>query len=355
MLARCGTFSQPKKKKNTSREGDPREGCDVWEARKKAQKVTLWRSHRALIKAQSIYLLPDLPPSTTSTPPKLREARSIIDMSLRTATRALMAPARNSSTSAMVARPATATKGLALASSSSSSPSSSLLLHTRSWQQTNRLATRPSSLALFRTKTVSSVSASIRAIHTTSPVEFKPTSTAKANEKPSESHTHSKPEVEPEADSDAPPPKASLRERLKFLTRRYGWWALGVYLAASAVDFSLVFFAIHMLGADHIRSLEASLRKSIGLEQRSDDETSSEPVKGTNPIWTEAVLAYTIHKTLLLPVRVAFTAAVTPSFVKWLVRMGWAKANHVVKAQVGRKAADRAIQDVVKRNAAKHQ
>lgn len=51
--------------------------------------------------------------------------------------------------------------------------------------------------------------------------------------------------------------------------------------------------------------------------------------------------------------RVAFTAAVTPSFVKWLVRMGWAKANHEVKAKVGRKAADKAISEVAKRNAAK--
>ncbi len=158
-----------------------------------------------------------------------------------------------------------------------------------------------------------------------------------------------------EADSDAPPPKASLRERLKFLTRRYGWWALGVYLAASSVDFSLTFLAIHLLGADHIRSLEAQVRSSLGLEQRHDDPDNQDGKKqtGSSTIWTEAVLAYTIHKTLLLPVRVAFTAAVTPSFVKWLVRMGWARANHQVKAQVGRKAADKAIQDVVKRNAAK--
>ncbi|TKY85414.1 hypothetical protein EX895_005576 [Sporisorium graminicola] len=170
---------------------------------------------------------------------------------------------------------------------------------------------------------------------------------------------NAKSEAETE-DSDAPPPKASFRERLKFLTRRYGWWALGVYLAASAVDLSLTFVAIHLLGADHIRSLEASLRKSIGLEQRSpdhDDDGTDSSTKasggGNSTIWTEAVLAYTIHKTLLLPVRVAFTAAVTPSFVKWLVKMGWAKANHQVKAQVGRKAADKAIQDVVRRNAAK--
>lgn len=185
-------------------------------------------------------------------------------------------------------------------------------------------------------------------MHTTSSIRFAPTPTAKATDKPSESAA---PEAEP--DIDAPPPKASLRERLKFLTKRYGWWALGVYLAASAVDFSLTFLAIHLLGADHIRSLESSLRRTIGLEQRSDSEQEDGGRTGGGGLWTEAVLAYTIHKTLLLPVRVAFTAAVTPSFVKWLVRMGWAKANYEVKAQVGRRAADKAIQDVMKRHASK--
>lgn len=131
-----------------------------------------------------------------------------------------------------------------------------------------------------------------------------------------------------------------------------------MYLLASAVDFSLTFLAIHMLGADHIRSLEAQLRTKLGLEQRapspSDDESDKKSGGGqSGTLWTEAVLAYTIHKTLLLPVRVAITAAVTPSFVKWLVKMGWAKANHQVKAQVGRKAADKAIQDVILRNAKK--
>lgn len=168
-----------------------------------------------------------------------------------------------------------------------------------------------------------------------------------------------KSEPEPEPDPDAPPPKATLRERLRFLTRRYGWWALGVYLLASTVDFSLTFLAIHLLGADHIRSLESSLRTKLGLEQRAEHPSSSDPTdgkkggSGSGTLWTEAVLAYTIHKTLLLPVRVAFTAAVTPSFVKWLVKMGWAKANYEVKVKIGRKAADQAISEVMKRNAAK--
>lgn len=160
-------------------------------------------------------------------------------------------------------------------------------------------------------------------------------------------------------DPDQPPPKASLKDRLKFLTKRYGWWALGVYLAASTVDLSLTYAAVHMLGADHIKALEAQIRAKIGMEPRKDDveetKESSTPSQIPSPtksriassvgdgnFWTELVLAYTIHKTLLLPLRVAFTAAVTPSFVKWLVKIGWARANHQVRAQVAAKAAQKA-------------
>ncbi|CBQ73321.1 conserved hypothetical protein [Sporisorium reilianum SRZ2] len=273
-------------------------------------------------------------------------------MSLRVATRKLLAvpTSYGSVTAAAPAR-------RALASTSSSfSSSSRVMLSGRSiaQQSTFGLAAATRSTPLLFKPSTSTFLAPARPISTSS-VKLNTASTTKASDSKSQSNTDSESE-----DSDAPPPKASLRERLKFLTRRYGWWALGVYLAASAVDFSLIFLAIHMLGADHIRSLEASLRKSIGLEppppppSDDDDSTSSSKGKGgSGTIWTEAVLAYTIHKTLLLPVRVALTAAVTPSFVKWLVKMGWAKANHQVKAQVGRKAADKAIQDVVKRNAAK--
>ncbi|SPO24448.1 uncharacterized protein UTRI_03716 [Ustilago trichophora] len=257
-------------------------------------------------------------------------------MSLRAATRRLLAPTTRSTATAsstLLRRGSAVAQPLRLASTST------ILLPTSS-----RIA-QPS------------ISASLRSLHTTRPTLSSTSANNTSSSSSSSSKTDNKSEQE-EPDPDSPPPKASFRERLKFLTRRYGWWALGVYLAASTVDFSLTFLAIHLLGADHIRSLEASLRKSIGLEARHDDhesspDTTSGKNAGSSTIWTEAVLAYTIHKTLLLPVRVAFTAAVTPSFVKWLVRMGWAKANHQVKAQVGRKAADKAIQDVIKRNAAK--
>jgi hypothetical protein len=185
-----------------------------------------------------------------------------------------------------------------------------------------------------------------------------------------------------ESDPDQPPKKATIRERLRFLSRRYGWWALGVYLLASLVDFSLTFLAIHMLGADHIRDLENRFRRYIGMGKREleDHEVAAWPVpiavggssQGENStvannaeaarvaaqrvkkqediglstggkpsssssssssgtLWTEALLAYTIHKTLLLPFRVGVTAAVTPSFVKYMVRLGWAKNNDAVK------------------------
>lgn len=181
--------------------------------------------------------------------------------------------------------------------------------------------------------------------------------------------------------------------------------ALGVYLLASSVDFSLVFLAIHLLGADHIRELEDGVRNYFGMGKREmeDHEVAAWPVpasvvvggaeedgsqknnekvagkavervqkqrdvslsttsegqkdvkkakkgdgKDSSTLWTEAVLAYTIHKTLLLPFRVGITAAVTPTFVKYMVRLGWAKNNAAVqqaahKAKMAKEAAKKAV------------
>ncbi len=200
-------------------------------------------------------------------------------------------------------------------------------------------------------------------------------------------------EADADFDPDRPPPKATLKERLRFLSRRYGWWALGVYLLMSLVDFSLVLVAIHFLGAEHIRSIEGKVRDMFGMGKRSKKEEEhtgqglkeilgvgtggEEPtaennaaarreaiakrdaaIKGTTTVtaedskdgnsssqwlsssmWAEVVLAYTIHKTLLLPFRIAATAAVLPSFVKLMVRWGLSKPNAVVRAAAKKKAA----------------
>ncbi|PWN88684.1 hypothetical protein FA10DRAFT_223224, partial [Acaromyces ingoldii] len=121
------------------------------------------------------------------------------------------------------------------------------------------------------------------------------------------------------------PPNSGIRARLRFLMRRYGWWALAVYMLASVFDFSLAFASIHLLGADHIRELEEKVREKVGMGKREmEDEEAAKMGAGSGTLWTEAVLAYTIHKTLLMPLRLGITAAFTPRFVKWMVKMGWA-------------------------------
>ncbi|CAD6909306.1 unnamed protein product [Tilletia controversa] len=146
----------------------------------------------------------------------------------------------------------------------------------------------------------------------------------------SQSNSGSGPEQD---DSEGPPKGASWRERFRFMSRRYGRWALVVYMLASAVDFSVIFAFIHFLGAAHIKQLEARVRSYLGLSKHSEE------TEGT--LGTEIILAYTIHKTLLLPFRIAATAAVLPKFVKLMVRMGWSKPNAVIQ-QTAKAAAQRA-------------
>lgn len=48
----------------------------------------------------------------------------------------------------------------------------------------------------------------------------------------------------------------SLSQRLRKLSREYGWATLGVYLALSALDFPFCFAAVRLLGVDRIGHLE---------------------------------------------------------------------------------------------------
>lgn len=50
----------------------------------------------------------------------------------------------------------------------------------------------------------------------------------------------------------APAPAPSLSQRLKALSKEYGYSALGVYLALSALDFPFCFLAVRYLGAERI-------------------------------------------------------------------------------------------------------
>lgn len=54
----------------------------------------------------------------------------------------------------------------------------------------------------------------------------------------------------------SPEPAPSLSQRLKKLSREYGWSAVGVYLALSALDFPFCFLAVRALGTERIGQWE---------------------------------------------------------------------------------------------------
>jgi hypothetical protein len=150
---------------------------------------------------------------------------------------------------------------------------------------------------------------------------------------------------------DSEPQPKSAYARFKLLTKKYGWYALGMYTALSSVDFSLAFLTVHALGVERIEPLFGSIMfqyrsirygkdaaEKIATEHRVAKEEEKRREKkeieenggkkkngywGSRAFWAEAVLAYGIHKTLLLPFRAGLTVAWTPKVVNWLSRNGW--------------------------------
>lgn len=55
----------------------------------------------------------------------------------------------------------------------------------------------------------------------------------------------------------------SLSQRLRTLSREYGWAALGVYLALSALDFPICFVAVRLLGVERIGHWEHVVVSSV--------------------------------------------------------------------------------------------
>jgi len=145
--------------------------------------------------------------------------------------------------------------------------------------------------------------------------------------------TTSPPPPSPEPQNSLPP-SASLSQRLKHLIKSYGWYALGVYVVLSALDFGVAFVAVNFLGAEYVSQVAASIKgmvdDTLHLRPAEPGRDEIEPIQnpqtkgGQEGLYAMLVLAYTIHKTLFLPVRVGLTAAFTPRLVRWLGKRGWA-------------------------------
>lgn len=149
----------------------------------------------------------------------------------------------------------------------------------------------------------------------------------------------------------------SMSAKLKLLFKKYGKTAIGVYLLFSGIDLSIAYVLVHLAGADQIEkgqdwvtqkyhqitntkdgAAEPSLAEHAQvIAQEGYDHTKevaqtimqnvtgeAAPARSNKHLfWAEFALAYGIHKTLFLPIRVGLTASLTPRISKWLTRKGW--------------------------------
>ncbi|KAL8916219.1 MAG: hypothetical protein Q9172_006399 [Xanthocarpia lactea] len=175
-----------------------------------------------------------------------------------------------------------------------------------------------------------------------------------------------KPPYNPTQHLGSPEPSLSLSQRLRKLSREYGWSALGVYLLLSALDFPFCFLAVRWVGTERIGHWESIIVEGFwkifryiypfdsGQDESPSVDIQSAGVKveafgNVNPkndevgvpgydhgvneaeernksedasLWTQLALAYAIHKSFIF-IRVPLTAAVTPKVVKVLRGWGW--------------------------------
>ncbi|KII92331.1 hypothetical protein PLICRDRAFT_37097 [Plicaturopsis crispa FD-325 SS-3] len=165
----------------------------------------------------------------------------------------------------------------------------------------------------------------------------------------------SSPPPSPSSQDTQLPPNASLSQKLKHLIKSYGWYALGVYIILSALDFGVAFAGINLLGAEYVSRVAASAKELVAdyLPSRPPEpgreeveSASSRSGSSQEGLYAMLVLAYTIHKTLFLPVRVGLTAGLTPKLVKWLRARGWAggegtrRATHEIRERIRNKGRD---------------
>ncbi|WVQ86203.1 hypothetical protein IAT38_008371 [Cryptococcus sp. DSM 104549] len=202
---------------------------------------------------------------------------------------------------------------------------------------------------------------------------------------PSQSQTTSSAEDSSSSSSEPPEPEPkSAYARFKALTKKYGSWAIGMYFFLSTIDFTLTFLLVHSLGAERIEPVvdkakgwyrtqrygeeEAARRGEVDRKERREkkEEAEREEREGRKKekgwaermgpaFWAEVAVAYTIHKTALLPLRAGFTVAWTPKLVEWLTKRGWVGKGGLTRAATHaggkvRTASDR-MKDRVKREA----
>ena len=143
----------------------------------------------------------------------------------------------------------------------------------------------------------------------------------------------------------------TLSQRLRQLIKTYGWYTLGVYVILSALDFTIAFAAINVLGAEQVSRVSHTIKEYfMSYIHTRPPEPGKEEIEqvqhgGKEGLYAVLVLAYTVHKTLFLPIRVGLTAAITPKLVGWLTKRGWTGGAGAKRAAVEMRDRVRARRD----------
>ncbi|CDH56014.1 hypothetical protein RO3G_11618 [Lichtheimia corymbifera JMRC:FSU:9682] len=126
--------------------------------------------------------------------------------------------------------------------------------------------------------------------------------------------------------------------KLKELAQKYGAASVLVYLGIGMVDLGIAFAGIQWVGQDQVKRLEDDVMKTVNKwlnrtpaqeqqtepqQQQTEDSNKQLETKEQPSLASVFLLAYGIHKTLFLPLRVTVTAAVTPAFVRKIHQLGW--------------------------------
>lgn len=125
--------------------------------------------------------------------------------------------------------------------------------------------------------------------------------------------------------------------KLKELAQKYGAASVLVYLGIGMVDLGIAFAGIQWVGQDQVKRLEDDVMKTVNKwlnrtpapqepqqqQQQLEDSNKQLESKEQPSLASVFLLAYGIHKTLFLPLRVTVTAAVTPAFVRKIHQLGW--------------------------------
>jgi hypothetical protein len=145
----------------------------------------------------------------------------------------------------------------------------------------------------------------------------------------------------PDQQLSSSPADATWTQRLKRLIKSYGWYALGVYAVLTVLDFGIAFAGVHLLGANYVSHIAVSFKQTLARLIHSKPPDPGTQVESTHAnnnsggqegLYAMILLAYTVHKTLFLPIRIGLTGVLTPRLVSWLRARGWAGGEGTKRA-----------------------